>query len=174
MIIETERIYLRKMEENDYIELVKMLQDDEVMYAYEGGFNASESKMWLEKQKERYKMEGIGLWAAILKTEGKMIGQCGLTNQKWKNKDVLEVGYMFNKEYWNKGYATETAKACKEYAFKKLKVEKVYAIIRDINKSSQKVAKNMDMQIVDKGVRHYRGIDMVHYLYSVSNNYNRK
>ena len=46
-----------------------------------------------------------------------MIGQCGLTLQTWQDKEILEIGYLFQKAYWHKGYVTEAAIACKEYAF---------------------------------------------------------
>ena len=46
-----------------------------------------------------------------------MIGQCGLTMQPWKETEVLEIGYLFNRAYWHRGYAIEAAEACKKYAF---------------------------------------------------------
>lgn len=73
-----------------------------------------------------------------MKETDEMIGQCGLTMQPWKNEEVLEIGYLFNRMYWHRGYALEAAEACKEYAFEILKAEEIYSIIRDTNKSSQK------------------------------------
>ena len=49
------------------------------MYAYEGAFSDSEAQVWLDRQLERYRQLGFGLWAVILKQTGEMIGQCGLT-----------------------------------------------------------------------------------------------
>ncbi len=40
-----------------------------------------------------------------------MIGQCGLTMQPWKGKEVLEIGYLFQRKHWHKGYAAEAAKS---------------------------------------------------------------
>lgn len=46
------------------------------------------------------------IWrAVILKETDEMIGQCGLTMQPWKNVEVLEIGYLFNRMYWHRGYA---------------------------------------------------------------------
>lgn len=53
--------------------------------------------------------------------------------QPWKNKEVLEIGYLLARSYWHKGYATEAAKACKKYAFERLKADEVCSIIRDTN-----------------------------------------
>ncbi|MGN1090658.1 MAG: GNAT family N-acetyltransferase, partial [Huintestinicola sp.] len=89
MILETERLYLRKMDESDYQSLCKILQDNETMYAYEGAFSDAETKEWLDRQISRYEKWGFGLWAVILKETDSMIGQCGLTMQPWKNDEVL-------------------------------------------------------------------------------------
>ena len=97
-----------------------------------------------------------------------MIGQCGLTIQPWKEDEVLEIGYLFQRRYWHKGYAIEAAKACKRYAFDKLNAIEVCSIIRDINLASQKVALKNGMKIKDTWVKHYRGKDMPHYRYVIS------
>lgn len=84
MIIETERLYLRKLMQNDFEALCGILQDDETMYAYEGAFSDEEVQEWLDRQLARYEKYGFGLWAVILKENGELIGQCGLTMQPWK------------------------------------------------------------------------------------------
>ena len=167
MIIETNRLSLREMRQIDYPALCKILQDPDVMYAYEGAFNENEVQEWLDKQINRYKEFGFGLWAVIQSETGEMIGQCGLTMQHYTNSQVLEVGYLFQKEFWHYGYATEAAIACRDYAFDKLNVEEVFSIIRDTNIASQNVAKRIGMTIKDRFIKHYRGIDMPHYLFSV-------
>ena len=167
MILQTNRLILREMSQSDYSALCQILQDNEVMYAYEGAFCDSEVQEWLDKQIDRYKTLGFGLWAVILKENGLMIGQCGLTMQDCKGHQVLEVGYLFQKAYWHKGYATEAAIACKEYAFNTLNADKVYSIIRDNNIASQKVAQRNGMEVVDKLIKHYRDIDMPHLVFAV-------
>lgn len=162
MILETERLYLREMNQGDFAASCKILQDDETMYAYEGAFSDQEVQEWLDRQIFRYRKWGFGLWAVILKETDKMIGQCGLTMQPWKNEEVLEIGYLFNRMYWHRGYALEAAEACKEYAFKVLKAEEVCSIIRDTNRSSQKVAVRNGMSVKDSWIKHYRGVDMPH------------
>lgn len=119
MILETERLYLREMDESDFGSLCEILQDEETMRAYEGAFSDDEVREWLDRQIARYHKWNFGLWAVILKETDTFIGQCGLTMQPWKKSEVLEIGYLFNKAYWHKGFATEAAKACKQYAFEK-------------------------------------------------------
>lgn len=87
--------------------------------------------------------------------------------QPWKDDEVLEIGYLFNRNYWHKGYATEAAAACKRYAFDVLKAEEVCSIIRDTNIQSQNVALRNGMTLTDKWTKHYRGVDMPHYRFVV-------
>ena len=167
MILETNRLILREMTQSDYPALCKILQDAEVMYAYEGPFSDAETQAWLDKEIKNYKDYGFGLWAVILKTTGEMIGQCGLTMQNCKDTQVLEVGYLFQKAFWHQGYAAEAAIACKEYAFDKLNASEVFSIIRDTNIASQNVAKRNGMEITGTILKHYRGVDMPHDLFSI-------
>ncbi len=165
MILETKRLYLREMKQSDFKALCKILQDEETMYAYEGAFSDQEVQEWLDRQLFRYQKWNFGLWAVVLKETNTMIGQCGLTLQPWKDKEVLEIGYLFNRAYWHHGYAIEAANACKEYAFAILKADEVCSIIRDTNIASQNVALRNGMIKKETWTKHYRGIDMPHYRY---------
>jgi len=159
------------MRASDYPALCRILQDEDVMYAYGGAFSDAEARKWLDKQIDNYETLGFGLWAAVLKETGEMIGQCGLTMQNYRDIQVLEVGYLFQKSFWGKGYATEAAAACRNYAFEKLNATEVFSIIRDTNTASQNVALRIGMTKVDTFIKHYRGIDMPHFLYSIQRSY---
>ena len=165
MILETERLIVREMTKEDFPALTDMLYDERVMYAYAHTFSEDEAQAWLYNQLRRYKEDGFGLWAVILKETGKMIGQCGITKQRIPEKEVLEVGYLFSADYWHKGFATEAAIACKNYAFKNLGANEVYSIIRDNNYASQNVAKRNGMKEVGRFNKHYYGIDMPHIVF---------
>ena len=167
MIPETERLYLREMNQSDVNSLCKILQDEDTMYAYEGAFSDDEVREWLDRQILRYQKWHFGLWAVILKETDTMIGQCGLTMQMWKDEEVLEIGYLFARIYWHEGYAAEAAAACKRYAFEILKADEVCSIIRDTNIASQNVAIRNGMTMTDTWTKHYRGVDMPHYRYVV-------
>ena len=167
MILETERLYLRELNQADFNSLCRILQDEKVMYAYEGAFSDEEVQEWLDRQISRYEKWGFGLWAVVLKETDEMIGQCGLTMQPWKEEEVLEVGYLLQRLYWHKGYATEAARACKKYAFDVLNADEVCSIIRDTNTASQNVAVRNGMTVRDSWTKHYRGVDMPHYRYVV-------
>lgn len=168
MILETERLYLREMNQADFKSLCKILQDEETMAAYEGAFHDSEVQEWLDRQISRYQRWGFGLWAVILKETDEMIGQCGLTMQPWKDREVLEIGYLFERLHWHQGYAIEAAAACKKYAFEVLNAGEICSIIRDTNTASQKVAVRNGMEAVDTWTKHYKGVDMPHIRFVVN------
>lgn len=87
--------------------------------------------------------------------------------KEWREKEVLEIGYLFQKAYWYKGYAAEAAITCKEYAFSVLNASSIYSIVRATNTAAQNVAVRNGMKINDKATKNFRNIDMEFLLYSV-------
>lgn len=173
IILQTERLYMREMTQDDFPSLCKILQDEETMYAYEGAFTDAEAQEWLDRQLARYQKWDFGLWAVILKETEEMIGQCGLTMQPWKDEEVLEIGYLFERAHWHKGYATEAARACKRYAFDTLRANEVCSIIRDTNEASRNVAERNGMAVADTWTKYYRGVEMPHIRYLVKRDCDR-
>jgi len=168
-ILETPRLLLREMTQDDYHALAAIIQDEQTMYAYEGAFNDEETQAWLDKQLTRYRDDGFGLWAVILKSNDEMIGQAGISWQDVDGEQVPEIGYLLNRAYWHKGYATEAAMACKDYAFNTLGFKEIFSIIRSTNISSMNVAIRNGMVIRKRIVRNYRGIEMPHFVLSTTN-----
>ena len=167
MILETKRLILREMKQADFQDLAEILQNPNVMYAYEHNFSDKDVQVWLDRQIDRYHRYGFGLWAVILKDTDEMIGQAGLTMQPYKNTEVLEIGYLLKEKFWHFGYAREAAMGCKKYAFDKLNKDRVYSIIKADNLASMKVAESIGMSKEDEFITQYYNGDMLHYLYSV-------
>lgn len=167
VILETDRLQLREMTLSDIGALSSMLQDEKVMYAYNGAFNDEETLAWMQKQMQRYEEYGFGLWGVFIKNTDEMIGQCGITMQEYKATQVSEIGYLLAHEHWHKGYAVEAATACREYGFNALHFDALYSIIRDTNIASQNVALRNGMSFIDTIVKHYRGVDMPHMVFRI-------
>ena len=91
--IETDRLLLREMSLSDMEALSSILQDENVMYAYNGAFSDEETLAWMQKQLRRYREHGFGLWGVFQKSTGEMIGQCGITMQEYNGGQVPEIGY---------------------------------------------------------------------------------
>ena len=167
MILETPRLMLRELTPADLPALREILQDQETMTAYAGAFDEAAVQVWLDRMLTRYREDGYGLWAVILKSTEQMIGQCGLTNQEILSETVVEVGYLFNRAFWHRGYATEAAAACRDYAFESLGAERVYAQIRDTNLASMNVAIRLGMTVRGRFIKHYRGVNMPHLAFAI-------
>jgi RimJ/RimL family protein N-acetyltransferase len=162
-------LFLREFLDSDYNDLCEILQDKDVMYAYGHSFSDEEVESWYNGLIiGHYKKFGFGLWAVIHKKTNDLLGQCGLTIQEINGEKYLEIGYLFKKQHWHKGYASEAAFGCREYAFKTLRAKKVYSIIRDNNIPSQNVAKRIGMTKTKEIVKHYWNINMIHYVYEAS------
>lgn len=166
MILQTERLLLRKIKQTVFQDLAEILQNPKVMYAYEYDFSDNDVQIWLDRQIKRYEKYGFGLWAIILKKTDEMIGQAGLTIQSYRNTEVLEVGYLLKEKFWHCGYATEAALGCKKYAFEVLGSHSVYSIIKADNIASIRVAERIGMSKEDEFITQYYNGDMLHYLYS--------
>lgn len=168
IVLETKRLILRKMREDDFENVRRFLADPEVMYAYEHGFDDQEVRDWIANNQRRYREYGFGLWLMIDKKTGQSIGDCGITWQMVNETPVLEIGYHLEKEKWHHGYAIEAARACKAYAFETLGADRITSIIRDTNSASQKVAVRNGMKPVETIIKHYRGFTMPHLVYEIT------
>lgn len=124
-ILETERLYLREYQENDFSIFHEIFSDSDTMRYYPSPFTKEQTRTWMRRNYERYQPDGYGLWAVCLKESDKLIGDCGLSTQTIKGLTEVEIGYHINKEYWSKGYASEAAVSCKEYAFNSLKLNNI-------------------------------------------------
>lgn len=161
MIVRTDRLVLREMTEDDLPGLHAILGDPVAMVAYEGAFTLEETAAWWERNRLRYDEDGHGLWAVDLPGAG-MIGQCGITRQLIESDEVIEVGYLFQRAHWHRGYATEAAAAARDWAFTELQAAMVWAKVRDTNLASMNVAIRLGMTVRRRFVVTYRGVDMPH------------
>lgn len=165
MQIETKRLILRPWEKGEEHFLAEFLQDERVMYAYEGAFSDEEVSNWLNWNLKLYQEKGYSLLAMIRKSDGKIIGECGLTDQLVSGKTYLEIGYHLIYDAWGVGYGIEAAKAVKEYAFRNLGASAVVSTVRDTNLASMNVAIRNGMVVKESFIKNYRNVVMPHYLF---------
>lgn len=165
IVLQTLRLYLRKIRMADRPAIGSILQDAEVMYAWEHAFSDDEVTDWMEQNLMRYDRDGYSYWAVMEKSTGDLVGLCGLLAEKAGEESDLGIGYIFGKKYWHRGYAQESASACVDYAFRTLGAGHVTAQIRPNNLPSVKVAERLGMTVRSQFVKRYRGKDMIHLIY---------
>jgi RimJ/RimL family protein N-acetyltransferase len=140
VILETARLRLREfvLEDADAIEAI--LGDPVAMQYYPAAFDRKAVESWIEKNMERYRRDGYGLWAMLLKRSGELIGDCGCAMQEVEGKNEIEIGYHVRRDLWGNGYATEAARACMDHTFTKVGAARVISMIRPENMQSRRVA----------------------------------
>ena len=140
MMIETERLLLREMTEQDFDSLYKVLSDSSIMQHYPYHFDEIKVRNWIARNMERYRILGFGLWAVCLKDTGEMIGDCGLTMQLINGQIKPEIGYHIRQDQQRKGYAKEAAIAVRDWTFHNTPFHIVYSYMKYTNEPSCKVA----------------------------------
>ncbi|MBO4844770.1 MAG: GNAT family N-acetyltransferase [Lachnospiraceae bacterium] len=148
MIIETDRLFLREMNMDDFKALYVVLTDSEIMGHYPYVFDEKRVREWIERNMNRYRQNGFGLWAVCLKDTGEMIGDCGLTLQNIEGDMLPEIGYHIRKDCQHKGYAKEAAMAVKNWAFSNTGYPALYSYCKYTNVASYKTAESIGMRFL--------------------------
>ncbi len=146
---ESSRLFFRKIHLSYYNEWLEFFKTPETTRHWISDYDLPEieCKKWYEKQFKRYDSGSGGMNALIEKTSGRLIGHCGLLKQTVDNISELEIAYSLLPPFWNKGYATEAAEKCKEYAFKNELSFSLISIISLTNIQSERVARKVGMTL---------------------------
>jgi RimJ/RimL family protein N-acetyltransferase len=149
LLLETPRLQLRLMRSSDLDDLLKIFGDPKVMASFGGAvFNREQMEGWIGRNIEHQNKHGYGLFSVILKSEGLLIGDCGLEHMIMDGDQVTELGYDFRSDYWNHGYATEAAAAVRDYALDVLNLPSLISLIRVGNVASKRVSEKIGMRLV--------------------------
>ena len=139
-MIETERLYLREMTEGDFEALRRVLGDAEIMRYYPCSFDDERIRGWIARNRERYSIFGFGLWAVCRKDTGEMIGDCGLTMQIINGQIRPEIGYHLCADHQRQGFATEAARAVRDWTWQNTPFRAVYSYMKAENIPSIRTA----------------------------------
>ena len=145
-ILETDRLFLREMNMDDFDALYQVLADSEIMQHYPYTFDEKRVRDWIERNMNRYLKDGFGLWAVCLKDTGEMIGDCGLTLQNIEGEMLPEIGYHIRRDKQHNGYAKEAAKGVLEWAKENTDYPALYSYCKYTNLPSIKTAEAIGMK----------------------------
>ena len=146
MILETKRLCLREMNPGDCDALFRVLGDPEIMGHYPYAFDGQRVREWIERNMNRYRRDGFGLWAVCLKDSGEMIGDCGLTLQNIEGELLPEIGYHIRRDCQRRGYAREAAAAVRDWAFQNTDYPALYSYCKYTNTPSIRTAESIGMR----------------------------
>lgn len=146
--IETSRLLLRDWQEEDIRPFTNMNSDLHVMKYFLKSLTEKETLDFYDRIQNEFCQYGYGLYAVEKKEDGSFIGYTGFHKFSF---DVdfapgVEIGWRIRYEDWNKGYATEAAKACLSYAKEHLPLNTVWSFTSLSNKSSERVMQKIGME----------------------------
>ncbi|BAU14233.1 putative acetyltransferase [Leptolyngbya sp. NIES-3755] len=161
--LETERLWLRPFRNEDLDRMAELFGDPEVMrYISSGTKTRAELEAEFPAMLERWSGSGFGMWAMIEKTSRILLGRCGLIYLN--GTPEVELGYMLDKTYWNRGFVTEASIACLRFGFEQAGLERIVAIAQPENIASQRVMQKVGMTFEKNA--HYYKTDVVYYAIS--------
>jgi ribosomal-protein-alanine N-acetyltransferase len=148
VVAETERLMLRRITHADLDAYAALNADPEVTrYLGSGRIRTREETLAeIDYILRMYDDCGYSLWATVRKQDGTFIGRCGLLNWQLDGRDEVEVAYGLARPFWGLGYASEAARAVREWAFAYLDVDRLVSLVVPENEASKNVAKKNGMR----------------------------
>ena len=149
-IIETSRLLLRHWLPTDTEPFTRMNADADVMRYYPEPYTKERTQALVASIQQELQQYGFGLYAAQEKESGQFMGYIGLHRATFAASfcPCVEIGWRLDKAFWNKGFATEGAKACLAHAFQHLGLHTVYSFTAMLNAPSQRVMQKIGMRFV--------------------------
>jgi ribosomal-protein-alanine N-acetyltransferase len=164
-LLETERLLMRPVSDDDLEDVVALYGDPDVMryIGVRGALTREQTWERVAFMVDHWRRHGFGMWALRLKDGGAFVGRCGL--RYMDNSTEIELGYTLARAYWGRGLATEASRAVVRYFFRVLKLPRLVAIADPANTASVNVMKKLGM--VFERVGHFYGSDCVLYALTV-------
>ncbi len=150
IIAKTDRLIIRETKVEDVDRFYEIYSEPDITAYMEDLYEDINDEREFAKSyiDNMYKFYEYGMWTVCLK-DGTIIGRAGLCHREINGELELEVGYVIDKAYQNKGYATEAINATLDYARNRLEVNKINAFIRKGNKPSVAVVQKLGFEYIE-------------------------
>ncbi len=145
-VIETERLILRELRQEDFPTYEKLAADPDVM-RYLGGKTMNQVDAWrhMAFMVGHWQLRGYGYFALVEKATGEFIGRAGVTNPTgWPG---FELGWTVVPWKQRQGFAFEAAQRLLRFAFEDLDKDHVISLIHPDNTPSRRVAEKLGEQV---------------------------
>lgn len=155
-LLETERLRIRPYREDDLDPLCAVLCDAETLVHFPRVYTRDEVAITIRGWIEQHRRRGYALWALVTKETGELIGSCGFADRTVDGIVRVELGWHLNRRFWNRGLATEAARACRDHGFASLGFPAFISLVVPQNLPSRRVAEKLGMEVEGETV--YRGL----------------
>ncbi len=153
MLLETDRLLLRRVTVDDVDELLEIHADPDIV-RFMGVWDRPRAMEWLTEVDENWDERGYGRVAITDRASGRLLGRTGL--MYLSQFAETELGWTLRREAWGHGYATEAARACAHWAFGHLEISYLTSLIEPGNERSMRVAGRLGMTALRNDVFHDR------------------
>lgn len=141
MHLESERLVIRPFHIEDAEAVFEYISDPKVMkYIPEGVMTLEETNSFILENTG----EDAEKFAVLLKDENRLIGHIAFF--KYFGDHTYEIGWVFNPKYYNKGFATEAARAVLNFGFAKMKLHRIIATCQPENTPSYRIMEKIGMR----------------------------
>lgn len=162
-VMETKRCFLREMTVEDLDGLYELYQGEGMTDFIEGLYEdrKKEEEYTRAYIRNMYPFYGFGMWIAIERATGRMIGRAGLNLREIHGKLVLELGYLIGKEFQSRGFATELCEGILQFAREGTEFEEIHCLIEKGNGISVHLAEKLgfnwqeELKIQGKNMQRY-------------------
>ncbi|WP_195938056.1 GNAT family N-acetyltransferase [Romboutsia sp. 1001713B170131_170501_G6] len=142
--LETDRLYLKKINEHYSKDLFEYLSKDEVTrYLGQSSFkNINEVYEMIVKLEDKFKEKRGIMWGLVLKENNKLIGTMGYDCICLHNKRA-DIGYNINSDYWKRGLASEAINEILKFGFYNINLNRIGAVVFPENVASYTLLKKI-------------------------------
>jgi len=146
-LFQSQRLGFRNWQKSDIVPFTNMCKDKKVMEFFPSILTDEKARLFVERMQQHFEEKQFCYFAVERLDTQTFIGFIGLRSQEYESPftPCVDIGWRLQQAAWGKGFATEGAKACLNYAFQTLGFDKIYAIAPHQNEKSIHVMKKIGM-----------------------------
>jgi len=146
-MIDTARLVLRPWQPSDREPFAQMNADPRVMEFFPAALTVGESNSLVDKIEAHFHRHGFSLWALEERSMGAFLGFAGLAHVPFEAHftPAVEIGWRLAHSAWNRGFATEAARAAVQHGFTALGLDQIVAFTVPANTRSRHVMDKLGM-----------------------------
>lgn len=147
-LFKSERLGFRKWKEEDKPKMAKINSNPKVMEFFPNIPNKEQTEQFVDRMEKQFSEKGFCYFAVDKLDNNEFIGFIGISEQKFKSDftPCIDIGWRLAQKEWGKGYATEGAKKCLDFAFNKIELNTIKSICPIINDKSKRVMEKLGMK----------------------------